>query len=60
MFQIVGVIVIIQGLMGFAGKVFFDKEWGLLHRWFDLSPIAYLGIAVVGLVLVVVGEARKD
>ncbi|MGI5118842.1 hypothetical protein ACQEU5_04750 [Marinactinospora thermotolerans] len=58
MVEIVGILVLIQGVLGFAGP-FLDREMGLLHLWFDLSQTAYLGIAVLGLVLTVLGGAMR-
>ncbi|MEU1725880.1 hypothetical protein ACNF49_46350 [Actinomadura sp. ATCC 39365] len=47
----IGVIAIIQGLGGFAGRVWFDTEWGFVGRFVELPLAAYLGLAVVGLAL---------
>ncbi|MEU4234938.1 hypothetical protein AB0F17_62595 [Nonomuraea sp. NPDC026600] len=48
-----GVIVIIQGLGGFVARVFFDTEFGLLRRWFDVPTPAYLAIAAAGVALLI-------
>lgn len=34
--NIVGVIAVIQGVAGFVGRMWFDSEWGFLHRLVDL------------------------
>ncbi|WP_327086379.1 hypothetical protein OIE66_29115 [Nonomuraea sp. NBC_01738] len=57
--EFLGVIAVLQGLGGFVGQVFFDAKWGLLHRWFELSPVAYLAVAAVGVGLVIWGDAAK-
>jgi hypothetical protein len=58
--EFAGVLVIAQGLMGFAGQVFFDSRWGLLPRWVDWPPLAYLGIAMAGLALLLWGGSAAD
>lgn len=49
----VGVIMIIQGLGGFIGRVAFDHEWGLVHRVVNLPTPAYLGVAAAGAVALI-------
>ncbi|MCF3147575.1 hypothetical protein [Streptomyces platensis] len=57
---LIGFIVMIQGAMGFIGKVFFDKAWGLLPHWFNLPSPAYVGLFAAGAALIAWGErARK-
>ncbi|WP_433511001.1 hypothetical protein ACQP2T_45160 [Nonomuraea sp. CA-143628] len=48
-----GVIAVIQGLGGFVARVFFDTEWGLLHRLFDIPTPAYLAVAAAGVALLI-------
>ncbi|MCF6468998.1 hypothetical protein FAF44_11445 [Nonomuraea sp. MG754425] len=56
----VAVIAVIQGLAGFAGRVWFDREWGFLHRLVDLPVPAYLGVAAAGVVVLILADnARK-
>lgn len=57
--EIAGVFLVIQGLGGFAAQVFFDTQWGLLHRWVDLPSVAYLGIAAAGAALVIWGDTAR-
>jgi hypothetical protein len=47
------VIAIIQGVMGFVGRMWFDSEWGFLHRLVDLPVPAYLGVAALGVVVLI-------
>lgn len=56
---IVGIVVAIQGVLGFSGLVFDDQAWGMLHKWVELPSVAYLGIAVAGLFLTVWGESGR-
>ncbi|ASU85446.1 hypothetical protein CDO52_23945 [Nocardiopsis gilva YIM 90087] len=60
MLEVIGIIVLIQGVLGFVGPMFFDKDMGLLHLWFDLPPVAYLGIAVLGVVVTAAGRALRS
>ncbi|MEN2420183.1 hypothetical protein AABB02_19035 [Streptomyces rimosus] len=56
----IGVIVLIQGAMGALGRTFTDGTgWGILPHWYDLPTLVYVGMAVVGLALLVWGEAGK-
>ncbi|MFE1766649.1 hypothetical protein ACFW81_20860 [Streptomyces angustmyceticus] len=54
-----GFIVMIQGVMGFIGQVFFDHAWGLLPHWFDLPSVAYAGLFAAGAALAVWGDLDK-
>ncbi|MFK8847529.1 hypothetical protein [Streptomyces sp. Ac-502] len=57
---VIGVIVMIQGALGALGRTFTDTTgWGILPHWYDLPTLAYVGMAVAGLVLFVWGEAGK-
>ncbi|WFB08072.1 hypothetical protein LRS74_14180 [Streptomyces sp. LX-29] len=56
---IVGIVVAVQGMLGFCGLTFDDEAWGVLHNWFDLPAGAYAGIALAGLVLAVWGEGTR-
>ncbi|MFC5825367.1 hypothetical protein [Nonomuraea insulae] len=47
------VILLLQGLIGFVGRVAFDSEWGFLHRLVDLPTPAYLGVAAAGAVALI-------
>lgn len=60
MLEIIGIIVMIQGVLGFAGPAFLGKDLGLLHLWFDLPPLAYLGIAAVGGVVLLLGSRGRS
>ncbi|MFI6054587.1 hypothetical protein ACIBCO_31420 [Streptomyces violascens] len=51
----IGYVVGAQGLVSFASQALFGTEWGWMHKVVDLPSIAYLGIVVVGLALVVGG-----
>ncbi|GGT14053.1 hypothetical protein GCM10010176_068480 [Nonomuraea spiralis] len=42
---------VIQGLGGFVGRVWFDSEWGFVGRLVELPLMAYLGLAVAGVAL---------
>ena len=44
---------VIQGLGGFVGRVFFDTDWGLLSRRFDIPTPVYLVIAAAGVALLI-------
>lgn len=59
MLEIIGIVVMIQGALGFAGPVFFDRDMGLLHQWVDLPPVAYIGIAVAGAVVMLLGTRNR-
>jgi len=59
MLEIIGIIVFIQGALGFGGPAFFGQEAGLLHQWVDLPPTAYLGITVIGAVLTAAGAVLR-
>ncbi|WP_219461879.1 hypothetical protein [Nonomuraea rhizosphaerae] len=54
-----GVILVIQGLGGFVARVFFDTEFGLLRRWFDIPTPVYLLIAAAGVGLAIWGDQAK-
>lgn len=56
---ILGFIIMIQGVMGFIGQVFFGHAWGLLPHWFDLPSAAYVGLVAAGAALAVWGDADK-
>ncbi|MFC7588599.1 hypothetical protein ACFQYP_36505 [Nonomuraea antimicrobica] len=56
----VAVIAVIQGLAGFAGRVWFDSEWGFLHRLVDLPVPAYLGVALAGVVVLIWVDSAKN
>ena len=56
----IGYVVGAQGLVSFASRTFVGTEWGWMHKVVDLPSVAYLGIAVVGLALIVGGvKTRK-
>ncbi|MFJ7068610.1 hypothetical protein [Streptomyces sp. NPDC101115] len=56
----IGYVVGAQGLVSFASQSLFGTEWGWMHKVVDLPSIGYLGIVVVGAVLVVGGvKTRK-
>ncbi|MET8865272.1 hypothetical protein ABZW11_20230 [Nonomuraea sp. NPDC004580] len=57
--NIVGVIAIIQGLAGFAGRMWFDSTWGFLHRLVDLPLPGYLGVAAAGVVAIIWADSAK-
>ncbi|MEV4474399.1 hypothetical protein AB0K18_19295 [Nonomuraea sp. NPDC049421] len=57
--NIVGVIAIIQGLAGFAGRMWFDSNWGFLHRLVDLPLPGYLGVAAAGVVAIIWADSAK-
>lgn len=57
--NIVGVIAIIQGVVGFVGQMWFDSNWGFLHRLVDLPLWAYLGVAAAGLVALLAADSTK-
>ncbi|MEU7853841.1 hypothetical protein [Nonomuraea sp. NPDC049141] len=48
-----GVVMAIQGLGGFVGRVFFDTDWGILSRRFDVPTPVYLAIAAAGVALLI-------
>jgi hypothetical protein len=54
-----GVLIVIQGLGGFVARVFFDTDWGLLHRWFDPPTPVYLLIAAAGVALLIWSDNDK-
>ncbi|MFJ6696220.1 hypothetical protein ACIQM4_09115 [Streptomyces sp. NPDC091272] len=55
----VGWVLGIQGVLGFVGRTWFDKDWGLLTLWFDPPSALYIAMAVVGGALAVLGETAK-
>ncbi|MFF4578885.1 hypothetical protein [Streptomyces sp. NPDC001389] len=55
----IGYVVGAQGLISFVSQAFFGTEWGWLHKVVDLPSGAYLGIAVVGLALVLGGVRTR-
>ncbi|AQZ65630.1 unnamed protein product [[Actinomadura] parvosata subsp. kistnae] len=57
--NVVAVIAVIQGLVGFAGRMWFDSEWGFLHRLVELPLWGYPVVAVAGLVALVLVDASK-
>ncbi|UBU15767.1 hypothetical protein [Nonomuraea gerenzanensis] len=57
--NVVAVIAIIQGLGGFIGRMWFDSEWGFLHRLVELPLPAYLGVALAGVVALVWADTSK-
>ncbi|MGR6922431.1 hypothetical protein ACU635_49965 [[Actinomadura] parvosata] len=57
--NVVAVIAIIQGLVGFAGRMWFDSEWGFLHRLVELPLWGYPVVAVAGLVALVLADVSK-
>ncbi|PRX69337.1 hypothetical protein B0I32_102394 [Nonomuraea fuscirosea] len=57
--NIVGVIAVIQGVAGFVGRMWFDSEWGFLHRLVDLPLPAYLGVAAAGLVALIAADTSR-
>ncbi|GHE09675.1 hypothetical protein [Streptomyces alanosinicus] len=56
----IGYVVGAQGLVSFVSRTFFGTEWGWMHKVVDLSSTAYLGIAVVGLALIVGGVKARN
>ncbi|MEV4173509.1 hypothetical protein [Nonomuraea sp. NPDC049709] len=57
--NVVAVIAIIQGSGEFIGRVWFDREWGFLHRLVELPVPGYLGVAVAGVVALVWTDVAK-
>ncbi|MEU9111896.1 hypothetical protein AB0D04_08910 [Streptomyces sp. NPDC048483] len=55
----IGFIAMLQGAVGFIGKVFFDKSWGILSHWFDPPVVAYAGLFAAGAALAVWGDLDK-
>ncbi|MFJ9414924.1 hypothetical protein ACIRPT_12245 [Streptomyces sp. NPDC101227] len=55
----IGFIAMIQGAVGFAGQVFFGKNWGILSHWFDPPALAHAGVFAVGAALAVWGDLDK-
>lgn len=55
----IGYVVGAQGVVSFVSQAFFGTEWGWLHKVVDLPSGAYLGIAAVGLALVLVGVRTR-
>ncbi|MFC9596151.1 hypothetical protein ACFTUC_40960 [Streptomyces sp. NPDC056944] len=55
----IGYVVGAQGLVSFASQAFFGTEWGWMHKVVELPSTAYLGVVVVGLVLVVGGVRMR-
>ncbi|MCX5205033.1 hypothetical protein OG897_26695 [Streptomyces sp. NBC_00237] len=57
---IIGWVVGIQGVLGFAGRTWSDGDWGLLHLWFTPPTALYIAMAILGLSLGIAGDlARK-
>ncbi|MFI9049583.1 hypothetical protein [Streptomyces sp. NPDC053427] len=56
---IIGFIAMLQGAVGFVGQVFFDKNWGIMARFFDPPVAAHLGVFAAGAALAVWGELDK-
>ncbi|MEV0995726.1 hypothetical protein [Nonomuraea sp. NPDC050202] len=57
--NVVAVIAVIQGLGGFIGRMWFDREWGFLHRLVELPLPGYLGVALAGVVVLVWADVSK-
>ncbi|WP_328296540.1 hypothetical protein OG389_01170 [Streptomyces sp. NBC_00435] len=55
----IGYVVGAQGLLSFASQALFGTEWGWMHKVVDLPSTAYLGIATVGLALIVGGVMTR-
>ncbi|MFF2194287.1 hypothetical protein [Streptomyces sp. NPDC058157] len=55
----IGYVIGAQGLVSFASQAFFGTEWGWMHKVVDLPSTAYLGVAAVGLALVVGGVRTR-
>ncbi|WP_314246419.1 hypothetical protein [Streptomyces sp. DSM 40907] len=56
----IGYVIGAQGLVSFASQTFFGTEWGWMHKVVDLPSVAYLGILIGGLALIVAGvKTRK-
>ncbi|MEU7583889.1 hypothetical protein AB0B50_40640 [Streptomyces sp. NPDC041068] len=56
---IAGWVVGIQGALGFAGRVWGDNPWGLLHKWWDIPTPLYAVLFVIGAALALYGETTK-
>jgi hypothetical protein len=57
---LIGWVVGIQGVLGFAGRTWGSGDWGLLHLWFAPHVAVYVAMALVGAALALWGEtARK-
>lgn len=54
-----GYVVGAQGVVSFVSQTFFGTEWGWMHKLVDLPPTAYLGVVVVGLVLIAGGVRMR-
>lgn len=59
MLEIIGIVVLIQGVLGFVGPAFFGTDLGLLHLWVDLPPVANVGVAVAGGVVALLGARGR-
>ncbi|THA50569.1 hypothetical protein [Streptomyces sp. A1136] len=55
----IGYVVGAQGLVSFVSQTVFGTEWGWMHKLVDLPSTAYLGIAIVGLALIVAGVKTR-
>ncbi|WP_433546285.1 hypothetical protein ACQPZG_15105 [Streptomyces sp. CA-294286] len=56
---VMGWIIGIQGVLGFSGRTWGDRDWGLLHLWFSPPTAVYLAMALVGAALAYWGETAK-
>ncbi|MEV4947574.1 hypothetical protein [Streptomyces sp. NPDC053755] len=56
---VIGWIALVQGALGAGGRMFGDKPWGLLHRWWDIPTAGYLVIAAAGIAVALWGESAK-
>ncbi|MFJ3903127.1 hypothetical protein [Streptomyces sp. NPDC090025] len=56
---VIGWIALVQGALGFAGRVFGDEPWGLLQKWWDIPNAGYIALFAVGVVLAFWGEGTK-
>ncbi|PZG15227.1 hypothetical protein [Nonomuraea aridisoli] len=57
---VIAFIAIAQGLGGFIGRMWFDREWGFLHRVVGELPLwGYLGVAVAGVAVAVAADRAK-
>ncbi|MFD5898715.1 MULTISPECIES: hypothetical protein [unclassified Streptomyces] len=58
--EIIGWVLGIQGVLGVAGRVLSDSDWGLVHTLIDSPPTAlYVVLAVVGAALAMWGEVVR-
>lgn len=58
--EIIGWVLGIQGVLGVAGRVLSDSDWGLVHTVVNSPPTAlYVVLAVVGAALAMWGEVTR-